>query len=88
MDIFLAGGITPHYSNNDCMLFNIDCKELLKNIKDESIDLFCSDIPYKISSKGRGIKKNGIKYMGGMFNYFENNEQNKENIQKRKSFSI
>ncbi len=64
MDIFLAGGITPNCSNSNYMLFNCDCRELLKNIKDESIDLFCSDIPYRISHTGGGKKKEREKIYG------------------------
>lgn len=48
--------IKADYENNDCMLFNCDCRNLLKNIESESIDLFCSDIPYKLSTTG-GTKK-------------------------------
>lgn len=57
MDFFINGDITPNYENNNYMLFECDCRELLKNIGDESIDLFCSDIPYKISSSGTGKRK-------------------------------
>lgn len=45
------------YENNDCMLFNCDCRDLLRNMESESIDLFCSDIPYRISHKGNNIRK-------------------------------
>lgn len=83
MDFLMNGDITPNYENNECMLFNCDCRTLLKNMEDESIDLFVSDIPYKISSSGGGKKKEGVKYAGGIFDYFNNTEENIENIKKR-----
>jgi len=87
MDFLINGEKTPDFENKNCMLFNCDCRELLKNIKDKSIDLFCSDIPYKLARKGNGIKKDGKKYSGGIFNYFDNTKENIDNIKKRKDFS-
>ena len=63
-NLFLSGYIVPNYVTDDCVLLNKDCKDILNCIKRESIDLFCSDIPYRIAHKGGGIKKDGKKYMG------------------------
>lgn len=51
MDFCFNGEVNPNYATDNCILFNEDCRKVLDNIKDESIDLFCSDIPYKISKK-------------------------------------
>lgn len=64
MDFKLFGWITPNFKNRNSMLFNNDAKVVLKTIPCESVNLFVSDIPYRISSKGNGIKKEGKKYMG------------------------
>lgn len=57
MDFLMNGNITPRYTNKDCILFNCDCLRVLDSMYDESIDLFCSDIPYRISTTGAGKKK-------------------------------
>ncbi len=86
MDFCFNGEVNPNYATDNCILFNEDCRKVLDNIKDESIDLFCSDIPYKISKKGGGQKKQGKKYAGGIFNCFENTEENINNIKNGKIF--
>lgn len=57
MDFLMSGNITPRYTKKNCILFNCNCLRALDSMYDESIDLFCSDIPYKISTKGGGQKK-------------------------------
>lgn len=47
------GEVRPDYATDNCILCNEDCRNILDKINDESIDLFCSDIPYKIAKKGR-----------------------------------
>lgn len=54
-------------------LYNNDCLNILKEIKDESIDLICSDVPYKITSRGSsgtmgGYWKSDIAKSGNIFN--------------------
>lgn len=36
-------------------LYNGDCLEVMKNIKDKSVDLVCTDIPYELNNNG-GIR--------------------------------
>lgn len=69
MDIFMNGSITPNYQSNCCVLFNADMREVIKNIKDKTIDLIVTDPPYKISTSGGGIEKEGKKYCGGMLKH-------------------
>ena len=57
-------------------LYNADCLEVMKKIKDESIDLIVTDPPYKTTSKGcignsGGMMKKQIVKNGNMF---ENND--------------
>ncbi len=57
-----------------------DCKEILKNFPDNSIDCICSDVPYLIATGGvAGIKK-GI-HTGGILNRqdLENSKDLKKN---------
>lgn len=42
-------------------LYNGDCLEVLKTIKDNSIDLIVTDPPYKVTSRGSSEK-----YWGGV----------------------
>lgn len=42
-------------------LYNEDCLKVMSKIQDNSIDLICTDVPYKLTSKG------GISNMGGMY---------------------
>lgn len=75
MDFLMENGeLTPDYNNNNIMLFNRDCLEVLKAIPDNSIDLVVSDPPYKLSKRGYGKKKEGKKYCGGMLGVYGNNE--------------
>lgn len=55
-----------------------DTLELIKNIPDESIDLVCSDIPYKIATGGCAIKEREHEY-GGILNrrYVDNELKSK-----------
>lgn len=34
------------------IIYNQDCKEVMKSLPDESIDLICTDPPYKVTKKG------------------------------------
>lgn len=45
--------VKPNYATDNCILFNADCRDILNKVDDEAIDLFVSDIPYKIAKKGR-----------------------------------
>lgn len=83
----LNNNIIADYRNETISLYNRDCLEVLNDIPNNSIDLFCSDIPYRISHKGNNKKKNGKKYMGGMFNSYSNTEENIKNIKKGKIFT-
>lgn len=47
------------------MIYNQDCMEVFKTIKDESIDLFVTDCPYKIV--GGGCSKEDHKNPSGIF---------------------
>lgn len=62
--LFNNENIVADYRNENVLLFNDDCKNILSKINSESIDLFVSDIPYKISKKGTGIKKERNKVYG------------------------
>ena len=58
MDFLINNEIVVDYAKNNVVMFNNDCKKILEKIQNESIDLFVSDIPYRIAKKGsRGIKK-------------------------------
>ena len=72
MDKFVLNGeIIPDYENKDCMLFNYDCLEVLKELPNESIDLIVSDVPYHIVIGSRCSKKQGYpaKNQGKLFEY-------------------
>ena len=72
MDKFVLNGeITPDYEDNNCMLFNYDCLEVLKELPNESIDLIVSDVPYHIVIGSRCSKKQGYpaKNQGKLFEY-------------------
>ena len=62
--LFNNENIVADYRNENVLLFNNDCKNILSKINSKSIDLFVSDIPYKISKKGTGIKKERNKVYG------------------------
>ena len=51
-----------YYSN--IQLFNESCLEVMKKMKEESVDLIVTDPPYKVTSRGRG--KEGTTTSGGM----------------------
>lgn len=46
---------------SEIKLYNDDALDILKNIPSETIDLICTDVPYKITAKG------GVSSMGGMY---------------------
>lgn len=53
-------------------LYNEDCMEVFKRIKDKSIDLFVSDVPYKITPRGNtgttgGMLRKNINMKGKVF---------------------
>ncbi len=62
--VFNTENISADFETDIVMLFNADCRNILNNIKNESIDLFVSDIPYKISRKGIAKKKERQKIYG------------------------
>ena len=37
---------------SETLLYKGDCLELMKNIKDKTIDLICTDIPYELENHG------------------------------------
>ena len=37
---------------SEIKLYNDDCINVLKNIKDKTIDLICTDIPYELENHG------------------------------------
>lgn len=63
MDFKFFGWATPNFNSENAILFNNDCRNLLNTFPCESIDLFCSDIPYKLTTSSAGVKKEGKKYM-------------------------
>lgn len=86
MDFLIDDEIVVDYIKNDIVLFNNDCRKVLEKVQNKSIDLFVSDIPYKISRKGIAKKKENKKYMGGMFDTYNNSNKTIENIKKGKIF--
>ena len=54
---------SPAYKTDDLMIVNDDCMNLLKSMKNESVDCFVSDVPYRVSAGGGGMTRNGKKYM-------------------------
>ena len=70
MSIFLENDIKREIVGNT-INFNADCAEVIKNIKDGSIDFICTDAPYVISQKTNF-------HIGGAWN-------NKEDARKRKT---
>lgn len=64
MDFLIDNEIVVDYAKGNVVLFNNDCKKILEKMQNECIDLFVSDIPYRLAKKGGGgIKKQGKKYM-------------------------
>lgn len=46
------------YQKKDkAVIYNVDCRYILEKIGNESVDLFVSDVPYKIAHKGTSQKK-------------------------------
>ncbi len=60
--------IKPYFEINNIILYNVDCEEILKQIKDKVIDIILTDPPYGIHSGlktgfvGRLYKKEGYNY--------------------------
>ncbi len=50
--------IKPYFEINNIILYNVDCEEILKQIKDKVIDIILTDPPYGIHS---GLKTGFIK---------------------------
>ena len=59
---------------SDIKLYNEDCLKIMSKIQDNSIDLICTDVPYKITPKG------GVSNMGGIYK--------KSNTMKGKIFNF
>ncbi len=86
MDFLIDNEIVVDYVKGNVVLFNNDCKKILEKMENECIDLFVSDIPYRISKKGTTKKKEGKKYMSGIFDCYESTEENITNIKRGKIF--
>ena len=43
--------------NNDIIIYNNDCLKIMKEMKDKSVDLIVTDVPYKVISGGQPKKK-------------------------------
>ena len=41
-------------------LYNDDCLNIFKNIPDNSVDLICTDPPYKVMSRGNSGNSGGM----------------------------
>lgn len=57
-------------------LYNDDCMDVFKNIPDESVDLICTDPPYKVTSRGNsgnsgGMFQKEINIKGNVFDFNE-----------------
>lgn len=64
-----SGEIAPDYQTENTILFNNDCMKVLKDMKDNSVDLIVTDPPYRITSGGGGKTRNGKKYCSGMLSH-------------------
>ena len=64
--LFYDENITADYENENILLFNNDCLNILKSIPNNSIDLVVTDPPYRVCNCGRGTKKEKTKYCGGI----------------------
>ncbi len=54
MDFFInlqSGEIAPDYTDENTILYNNDCMKILQQIPDNTIDLICTDPPYRITSR-------------------------------------
>ena len=65
------GDISPTFTNENCVLFNADCLEVLKEMEDNSVDLIVSDVPYRIIIGSRCSKNKGYpsKHRGKLFEH-------------------
>lgn len=58
MDLLFVDNDMGVYQKKDkAVLYNVDCRYILEKIGNESVDLFVSDIPYRIAHKGTSQKK-------------------------------
>lgn len=64
-----SGDITPDYETENVVLFNKDCLNVLKTMKNNSVDLCVTDPPYRITNGGGGITKDGKKYCSGILGH-------------------
>jgi site-specific DNA-methyltransferase (adenine-specific) len=57
-DIIKAIGIEPYYRDwqSDIVIYNADCRDILKKIPDKSIDLVLTDPPYGVGDTMSGTK--------------------------------
>lgn len=69
------------FRNDDVLLFNDDCLEVLKKLPNNSIDLVVTDCPYRVISGGGG-SKNSKKLCSGVLN------KNNEYVRKGKLFEF
>ncbi len=56
-ELFISGDIAPDYETENVVLFNEDCLNVLKTMKNNSVDLIVTDPPYRITNGGGGITK-------------------------------
>lgn len=54
------GGVVPYSQSFDCTLYHSDCLDVIKNIKDKSIDLIICDAPYGKIINEQWDSKNGL----------------------------
>lgn len=60
--------IEADYRNENVLLYNKDCLEVMEKIPNNSIDLIVTDCPYRVISHG-GSNNTNIKLCGGMLKH-------------------
>ena len=54
--------IEPYYQEENIMIYNNDCLEILKQLPDESVDAVITDPPYELGFMGKDWDRKGIAY--------------------------
>ena len=57
----------PYYSDDAVTLYAGDCRDVLAELPDASIDAICTDPPYELAFMGRAWDASGIAYDAGMW---------------------
>ena len=57
----------PHYSNEAVTLYHGDCREVLAQLPDESVDSVVTDPPYELGFMGKRWDASGIAYDAGLW---------------------